>query len=201
MPTLEEIPYDGFYEKIKRLGLEPILNEARDVLSGFMLNVMEKKDSNGGAALREIIDGRFQEAGGWTKKQTGDVDWTKCHRVNGTEVCLGIEIQMSARSDMLVMDIHHLRTAMAAGRIDVGVLAVPSDRLGGFLTDRAPCLSDAKRHVDVARATDLPLLLLGLSHDGPGDPLPKRYKRTKAKRAIVFRLRADETQCPAHVRL
>jgi hypothetical protein len=63
------------------------LNEAREVLSGFLLTVMEKKDSNGGAALREAIDRRFQEAGGWTKKQTGDVDWTKCHRVNGTEVC------------------------------------------------------------------------------------------------------------------
>jgi hypothetical protein len=85
---------------------------------------------------------------------------------------------MSARSDMLVMDIHHLRTSMAEGVIDVGVLAVPSDRLGGFLTDRAPCLSDAKRHVEVARASDLPLLLIGLMHDGAGDALPKRYKRT-----------------------
>jgi hypothetical protein len=88
---------------------------------------------------------------------------------------------MSARSDMLVMDVHHLRTAMIEGRIDVGVLAVPSDLLGGFLTDRAPCLSDAKRHVDVARATDLPLLLIGVTHDAAGLPLPKRYKRTKEK--------------------
>jgi hypothetical protein len=105
------------------------------------------------------------------------VDWTKCHHANGTEVCLGIEIQMSARSDMLVMDVQHLRVAMTEGRIDVGVLAVPSDALGAFLTDRAPCLSDARRHVDLARATDLPLLLIGLTHDGPGDPLPKRVKR------------------------
>lgn len=181
MPRLEEIAYDGFYEKVKRLGLEEILKEARGILSGYELLVLEKKDSNGGAALREIIDERFAAAPGWKKKQTGDVDWTKCHRANGTEVCLGVEVQVSARSDMLVMDIHHLRTGMAAGRIDVGVLAVPSDALGAFLTDRAPCLSDAKRHVDVARATDLPLLLIGLLHDGPGQALPKRYKRTKAK--------------------
>lgn len=180
MPRLEEIAYDGFYEKTKRLGLSPILDEARQILAGFDLRVLEKKDSNGGAALRELIDERFLAASGWKKKQTGDVDWTKCHRANGTEVCLGIEVQMSARSDMIVMDIHHLRTGMAEGRIDVGVLAVPSDTLGSFLTDRAPCLSDAKRHVDVARATDLPLLLIGLTHDGPGTALAKRYKRTKA---------------------
>jgi hypothetical protein len=180
MPKLEEIAYDGFFEKTKRLGLEGLLNEAREVLSGFSLLVLEKKDSNGGAALRELIDERFTAAGGWKKQQTGGVDWTKCHRANGTEVCLGIEVQMSARGDMLVMDVHHLRTDMIEGRIDVGVLAVPSDKLGAFLTDRAPCLSDAKRHVEMARAVDLPLLLIGITHDGPGSALPKRYKRTKA---------------------
>lgn len=181
MPVLEEVAYDGFHEKVVRLGLNAVLDEARAVLGNFELRVLEVKDSNGGAALREIIDGRFASAGGWVKKQTGDVDWTKCHRVNGTQVCLGIEVQMSARSDMLVMDVHHLRTSMAEGRIDVGVLAVPSDALGVFLTDRGPCLSDARRHVEFARATDLPLLLIGLTHDGPGDALRKRYKRTKAE--------------------
>lgn len=180
MPQLEEIAYDGFFEKTKRLGLDGILNEVRAILSGFALLVLEKKDSNGGAAVREMIDERFAAARGWEKKQVGDVDWTKCHRVNGTEVCLGVEVQMSARGDMLVMDVHHLRRGMEAGRIDVGVLAVPSDSLGAFLTDRAPCLSDAKRHVEMARATDLPLLVIGLTHDGPGPALPKRYKRTKA---------------------
>lgn len=178
MPEIEELAYDGFYEKVRRLGLESLLSELRDVLSGFKLLVKESKDSNGGAHLRELIDERFVACGGWKKKQTGGVDWTKCYRVNGTEVCLGVEVQVSARSDMLVMDIHHLRTAMAEGNIDVGVLAVPSDVLGGFLTDRAPCLSDARRHVEVARASDLPLLLIGLTHDGPGEALPKRYKRT-----------------------
>jgi hypothetical protein len=178
MPTLEEVPYDGFYEKTKRLGLEGILNEVRAILGNFELRVLEKKDGNGGAALRELIDARFKAAGTWKKIQSGGIDWTKCHRANGTEVCLGIEIQVSARSDMLVMDIQHLRLAMIEGSIDVGVLAVPSDKLGNFLTDRAPCLSDAKRHVDVARAADLPLLLVGITHDGPGDALPKRYKRT-----------------------
>lgn len=181
MPRLEEVPYDGFYEKTKRLGLTGLLDEVREILRDFALLVLEKKDSNGGAALREMIDARFAAKSGWSKKQTGGVDWSKCHTVNGTQVCLGVEVQMSARSDMLVMDIQHLRLAMIDGSIDVGVLAVPSDQLGGYLTDRAPCLSDAKRHVDVARASDLPLLLLGLMHDGAGPALPKRYKRTRPK--------------------
>lgn len=181
MPSIEEVAYDGFYEKTARLGLDPLLNEVRRALSGFTLLVLERKDSNGGARLRELIDERFAAVGGWAKRQTGGVDWTKCHAVNGTRVCLGVEVQMSARSDMLVMDIHHLRTAMANGEIDVGVLAVPADILSGYLTDRAPCLSDAKRHVEVARATDLPLLLIGLTHDGPGSALPKRYKRRTAE--------------------
>lgn len=179
MPRLEEVPYDGFHEKTIRLGLEGLLEEAREILRGFELRVLEKKDANGGAALREMVDARFRNALGWTKIQSGGIDWTKCHRANGIETCLGIEIQVSARSDMLVIDIQHLREAMIEGQIDVGILVVPSDKLGGFLTDRAPCLRDAKRHMEVARATDLPLLLVGLTHDGPGEALPKRYKRTQ----------------------
>lgn len=177
MPSLEEVAYNGFYDKVKRLGLGGLLDEVRVLLRDYDLRVEERKDANGGARLRELIDARFKAAEGWTKIQSGGVDWTKCHRVNGTEVCLGIEVQVSARSDMLVMDVQHLRVAINEGRIDVGVLAVPSDRLGPFLTDRAPSLSDAKRHVDLARATDLPLLLIGITHDGPGAKLPKHLKR------------------------
>lgn len=124
-----------------------------------------------------MIDARFKQAAGWTNIQSGGIDWTRCHRGNGTTVCLGLEVQMSARSDMLVMDIQHLRASMIDGKIDVGVLAVPSDELCRYLTDRAPSLSAAKRHMDHARATDLPILLIGLSHDGPGIALPKRKKK------------------------
>lgn len=177
MPKLEEVVYDGVIEKARRLGLDPLLNEVRVIISDFVLRVEERCDANGGAALREMLDKRFSSAMGWTKKQTGGVDWTKCHSVNGTKVCIGVEVQVSARSDMLVMDIHHLRTAMSVGEIDIGVLVVPSDALSEFMTDRAPCLSDAKRHVQVARAEDSPLLLVGLTHDGNGPALPKRVKR------------------------
>ena len=52
----------------------------------------------------------------------------------------------------------------------------PTTRLPDFLTDRIPRFSDAVRHVRAARAEDFPLLLLGVRHDGPGEPLAKQKK-------------------------
>lgn len=180
MPRIvEEEHYDGARERIARLGLGPLLEELRTILTSFTLLVREERDANGGAAVRKLIDARFPNS--WTNVQTGDIDWTKCHTINGTRVCVGVEIQMSARSDLLVMDVIHLRRALEGGQIDVGVLVVPSDRLGVFLTDRAPRMSDAKRHVREARAEDLPLVLIALEHDGPGEPLAKQTKRPRKK--------------------
>ncbi len=177
MPSIsEEKPFNGVYEKADRLGLRPLLNELKSILTGFTLLVKEERDANGGAAVRRMIDKRFENAGGWTKIVTGDVDWTKSHVVNGTTVRVGAEIQFSARSDLLVVDIIHLRKAIVGGLIDIGVLVVPSDDLSVFLTDRGPCMSDAKRHVIEARAEDLPLLLIALHHDGPGPALAKQKK-------------------------
>lgn len=174
---VEEHPYDGAQERIDRLGLAPLLDELRAILTGFPLAVLAERDANGGAAVRRLIDPEFARAAGWTKKQTGDVDWTKCLTVNGTQVCLGVEIQFSARSDLLVIDVIHLRKAVTEGKIDVAVLVVPSDRLGVFLTDRGPKMADARRHVREARADDLPLVLIAIEHDGPGPPLAKQAKR------------------------
>jgi hypothetical protein len=157
--------------------LVELVDEVRGILTAFDLRVREQKDSNGGAALRELLDHRFDGATGWKKTQTGGVDWVKCRSYDGASACLGVEIQVSARSDLLIMDIVHLRTGITSGGIDVGVLVVPSDRLAVFLTDRAPSYSDALRHVDQAKAEDLPLLIMGLEHDGPGQALPKRKKR------------------------
>jgi hypothetical protein len=175
---VEEHTYDGAVERIRRLGLGPLLDELRSILQGVELRVEERRDANGGAAVRKLIDGQFEHTGGWTKKQSGDVDWTKCHVVNGTQVCLGVEVQFSARSDLVVIDVIHLRRALTEGTIDVAVLVVPSDRLGYFLTDRGPKMADAKRHVHEARADDLPLVLIALEHDGPGPPLAKQAKRS-----------------------
>jgi hypothetical protein len=141
-------------------------------LCGFTLQVKEERDANGGAAVRRLIDGGFERAIGWTKKQTGDVDWTKRLVVDGTRVCIGVEIQFSARSDLVVVDLIHLRKALTEGKVDVAMLVVPSDRLGVFLADRGPKIADARRHVREARADDLPLLLIALEHDGPAPRSP-----------------------------
>jgi hypothetical protein len=174
---VEEQAYNGALERVSRLGLSTLLDEVRSILTTFSLTVKEKKDANGGAAVRKMLDERFASATGWSKKQTGDVDWTKCLTINGTRVCIGVEIQFSGRSDLVVVDLIHLRSAIVRGRIDVGILVVPSDRLGGFLTDRGPRIADAKRHVREARVEDLPLLLMALEHDGPGPALAKQAKR------------------------
>ncbi len=180
MPRIvEEQPYNGALEKIERLGLTALLDELRSIFRDFSLRVKEETDANGGAAVRRMLDEQFERASGWAKKQTGGVDWTKCQVINGVRVCIGVEVQFSARSDLIVIDIIHLRRAVTEGRIDVGVLVVPSDRLGGFLTDRGPSMSDAKRHVLAAKAEDLPLLVIALEHDGPGPPLPKQEKKPR----------------------
>ena len=75
------------------------------------------------------------------------------------------------------MDVCHLRELIEAGSLDVGILVVPSDRLGSYLTDRAPKYSDALTAVSRARAEHLPLIVLAVEHDGPGEALEKRRTR------------------------
>jgi len=175
--------FNGTDAKLDRLGLRSIWKQLESVLTGFDLRVAEQKDSNGGAAVRELLDSRFQAVGGWENKQTGGVDWTKCHTANGTRVCLGVEIQFSARSDLLIVDVQHLRDEITAGRIDIGVIVVPSDKLAYFLTDRVARYTDAVKAIERARATDLPLAVLALDHDGPGPALKKRQTRQGKKPA------------------
>src|SRR5579863_3126126 len=166
MPQIvEEVYFVGTKERIGRLGLAPLVSEIRSALTGFQLLVREKKDSNGGAAVRKLIDRQFDKLGGWTKKVSGDIDWIKCKTINGTRVCIGVEVQVSD-SDLLVMDMIHLHSAFGDGRIDVGLVIVPSDKLSKFLTDRGPSMSDAKRHAKAARLEDSSLVLLGIEHDG-----------------------------------
>ena len=85
---------------------------------------------------------------------------------NGQLMYFGVEIQFSGRSDLLIVDVAHLREEIIAGAIDIGIIIVPSDRLGRYLTDRGPRFSDATRAVENgARAADLPLVVLALEHD------------------------------------
>jgi len=169
--------FNGTNERLDRHGLRGLWAELETLLISFELRVAETRDSNGGAAVREIIDGRFRAAGGWENRATGGVDWTKCCTINGTRVCLGVEIQFSARSDLLIVDVQHLRDEITEGRIDVGVIVVPSNRLAYFLTDRVARYTDAVKAVERARASDLPLAVLAIEHDGAGPSLLKRLTR------------------------
>ncbi len=159
-----------------RLGLTPLFEEVKHIVSGFTLLVKEEKGANGRWAVRRMIEARFQvrKDSGWKKQETGEVHWTKSRLVNGTELCIGVRFHLSGRSDLLALAMMHLRRAITGGDIDVRILVVPNDTLGTFMVNRGPRISDARRHVTLAKAEDLPLVIVGIEHDGPGPALPKR---------------------------
>ena len=180
MPKIvSEQAFDGAEALIQRLGLDELLDEVRRIITGFELLVDERKDGNGSKVLRALIDRQFSAAGGWNQKKSGGVDWIKQQAINGRprHICIGVEIQVSGRSDMLSVDLIHLRKELLQGKIDLAVLVVPSDKLGYFLTDRVAKLSEAHRHIEMARAEDMPFVLIAIEHDGQGPALPKQRKR------------------------
>lgn len=172
--------YDGARERVCRLGLADLLIELQDILLSVDIRLKEEKDANGAAILRKMIDAEFEARGGWEKTSTGGVDWTKKLRYNQTIlVRLGVELQVSARSDMLIRDILHLRNSIDTGLIDVGVVVVPDDRLQIFLPDRTPAFKDAIRYIEeeFREATNYPFIVIAIEHDGPGKALAKQSRK------------------------
>lgn len=160
---------------MRRLGLVQLVDEVKKLISDFELLLAEIRRGNGAAAIREVLDARFKTVfPDWKQIKSGGIDWTKCIFHNGAEVCMGVELQISARSDLLTNDLTHLMRAIEVGNIDVGIIVVPSDRTAYFLTDRCPRFSYALDHIDRAKAQFSPLLLLSIGHDGVGSPLAKR---------------------------
>jgi hypothetical protein len=170
VPIISETrDYNGFAENAQRLGLDGLVAVAVSAVTDFRLFIEERKYANGTRGLRQTIDAGFARLGGWTKIIVGGIDWTK-RNVRGASV--GVEVQVSGRSDMLAVDIMHLSAELIAGRIDVGIIIVPDDRLSRFLTDRTPNFRTAMRHVG-NRASDLPIRVLAFCHNGAGSPLAK----------------------------
>jgi len=172
--------YNGAREKICRLGLAGLFLEVQDILLSLDVRLKEEKDANGGAELRKMIDAKFRERGDWRKIAAGGVDWKKRLRYNQTIlVRLGVELQVSARSDLLVRDIIHLRNSIDAGEIDVGLVVVPDDRLQRFLPDRSPAYRDAVKYIEeeFKEAMNYPLVVIAIEHDGPGEALQKQKRR------------------------
>ena len=127
-----------------------------------------------------LIDDSFTGKGGWVKITAGGMDWQKKLRYNQTYlVRMGVELQVSARSDLLVRDIVHLRNSIDQGEIEVGVIVVPSLKLQHYLPDRTPSIRDAKRYIEAEfrEAMNYPLVLVAIEHDGPGEVLPKQARK------------------------
>jgi hypothetical protein len=193
--------YNGFAQKVERLGLGPLVAEASSTLS-FPLLVEERKHANGTRGLRRMIDDAFYQLGGWKIVKSGSIDWTKSGERGST---LGVEVQVSGRSDMLAVDIMHLKEKISAGEIDAGIIIVPDDTLSPFLTDRTPNLATAIKHIE-DRAKDLPIRVLAFRHDGPGPALgkmrtnlgrePAWYEKPTSQRKVAERPEDHDSEKP-----
>lgn len=173
--------YNGARERICRLGLATIFLEVQEILLNTEVYLLEEKDANGAAELRRRIDEAFKQVGDWNQLKTGGIDWKKQFRYNKTVIVrLGVELQVSARSDLLVRDIVHLRNSLQKGEIDAGVIIVPDDRLQWYLPDRTPSFKDAIRYIEeeFKEATTYPIIVISIEHDGPGEALPKQRRKS-----------------------
>lgn len=179
MPKLSAIKdYDGFLERVTRLGLSGPLGEVETALTRFKLLLEEQKHANGTKGIRISIDQGFDAAGGWTKLTVGGIDWKKS---TSSGAAIGVEVQVSGRSDLLAVDVLHLKQAISAGSVDAGVIVVPDDKTSKYLTDRTPNLKTAIKHVEL-HAAELPIRIIAFAHDGPGPTLAKI--RTNLGRAV-----------------
>jgi hypothetical protein len=173
--------YGGSREKTCRLGLADLFLGVIEILLETPIEVLEEQDANGAAHVRERLDAGFVAAGGWKQQKTGGVDWVKEARY-GDQVTtrLGVEIQVSARSDLLIRDVVHLRNSLQEAAIDVGLIVVPDDRLQRFLPDRTPSFTDALRYIEqeFKEAMTYPIVVLAVEHDRAGAALPKKKRRS-----------------------
>jgi hypothetical protein len=170
MPTISKIQdYDGFLAKTQRLDLMSLVEEAEQAILSFQLMIEELKHANGTKGIRESIDQGFERAGGWQKAVSGRVDWRKG---NARGASVGVEVQVSGRSDLLAVDVMHLKNDIASGIMDIGVIIVPDDKTSYYLTDRTPNFSTAIKHIEL-HASDLPIRVIAFQHDGVGPALAK----------------------------
>ncbi|MEI2762052.1 hypothetical protein [Methanothrix soehngenii] len=169
--------YSGAKQKVCRLGLSSLFLEVQDIILNTKINIKDEKNGNGSAFVRKAIDSEFEKAGDWVKSTSGDIDWIKRIRYNESIIArLGVEIQVSGRSELMIKDILHIRNSIQAGDIDAGLLVVPSDDFAYYLPDRVPCFSYAlKFSEEIAKeAKDYPIIIMGIEHDGfSNEALPK----------------------------
>lgn len=162
--------------------------ELQDILINTPVLILQANKANSAGVIRERIDASFQQYPEWEQQKSGGTDWTKRRKFNQSIVVrMGVEIQVSGRSDMLARDIVHLRNDLQKSVIDVGVIVVPSDFMAPYLTDRVADFSYARQYAEkeLKEAQDYPIILIGIEHDGYDTvPLPKKKTNIgKAKSA------------------
>jgi hypothetical protein len=174
--------YNGARDKINRLGLRPLVSEVIRSIRETRIFILEQKGANGTVPVRTAFDNTLLGKGGWAQNVVGDIDWIKDIRYNNTIIArLGVEFQISARSDLVIRDLIHLRNNLQSGNIDVGIIIVPTDRLSGFFGSRYPTVTETIRYIEdeFREAQYFPLLLIGIEHDGPGtEALPKQKRKS-----------------------
>jgi hypothetical protein len=173
--------YDGSQDKVSRLGLSGLFLELQQALLDTKIFLLEEKDANGAAEVRKALDESLGSQQDWVKTTTGGVDWVKRIRYNNSIIArLGVEIQVSARSDLIIRDIVHIRNSLQEGLIDVAVIVVPSDKLEQYLPDRCPAYRDAVRYIEdeFKEAMTFPIILIAIEHDGAGPALGKQKRKS-----------------------
>ncbi len=173
--------YGGSRERITKLGLADLFIELQEILLTTPVYILEEKDANGGAEVRKLIDASFEARDDWVKKTTGDVDWSKRIRYNRSFLAtIGVEIQVSARSDLLIRDLVHIRNNLQQGRIEVGIIVVPNVTFQNYLPDRTPSLKDAVKYIEeeFVEAQNYPIVVMAIEHDGPGEALKKQGRKS-----------------------
>ncbi len=180
MKITKEDFYDGSKDKISRLGLSGLFSEVKQILINTQVLLLEKPGANGAGVVRRQIDGTFERMGGWTKIVSGGVDWIKeAHYNDSVRVRLGVEIQVSSRSDLVIRDIVHLRNSLQDGDIDVGMIVVPDKILPTYFGSRFPTYRETKKYIEVEfkEAQTFPIVLIAVEHDGAGPELPKQKRK------------------------
>jgi hypothetical protein len=173
--------YDGSRERITKLGLSDLFLELQEILINTKIFLLEEKDANGGAEVRKMLDESFESRTDWEKTTTGGIDWKKRIKYNRTFIAqIGVEVQVSARSDLLIRDLVHIRNSLQAGEIEVGVIVVSNEKLQSYLPDRTPSIKDARKYIEeeFTEAKNFPIVIIGVEHDGPGDALKKQKRKS-----------------------
>jgi hypothetical protein len=173
--------YDGSREKICKLGLADLYLELQEILISTKIELLEEKQANGAAEIRKALDDSFLKKDSWEKLSAGGIDWKKRVRYNRTFIAqLGVEVQVSSRSDLLIRDIVHLRNSIQIGEIEVGIIIVPNNRLQSFLPDRTPSFKDAIKYIEeeFKEAMNFPIIILAVEHDSTGNALKKQKRKS-----------------------